>query len=129
MRKKRFNIRQELSKIPDLSESNVDKVANLFNEYESDNLKQIDKLKKVRHLEYRRISGGLKQAINAHGPIDKNLIGSATKRIHGAMLDNSNTKSKIHTPSLLLGILGANVMFIIIKLIIYSYERFNKKVI
>lgn len=30
---------------------------------------------------WRRVAGGLKAAINAHGPITKDFIGSATKRI------------------------------------------------
>jgi len=34
---------------------------------------------------YRKISGGLKSSIDAHGAIDKTMISSATKRIYGLL--------------------------------------------
>lgn len=64
--------------------------------YEKDNLETIEKLKRKRHIELNRINGALKQSINAHGPITKMLIGSATKRIYGALL-NQNTKTSFIT--------------------------------
>ena len=60
----------------------------IVDEYEKDNLESIEKLKRTRTVDVNKINGALKQAINAHGPITKVLIGSATKRIMGAMLDN-----------------------------------------
>lgn len=58
-------------------------------DYERDNLETIDKLKRVKLIDTKKINGALKGCINAHGPITKMLIGSATKRIHGALLDSS----------------------------------------
>jgi hypothetical protein len=37
----------------------------------------------------------LKQTINAHGPITGQFIGSATKRIHGALLSHVKKESFI----------------------------------
>lgn len=65
----------------------VDKIIDLFEQYESENLNQIQKLSRAKTVEVRKISGALKQTINIHGPITKVLIGSATKRIYGALLE------------------------------------------
>jgi hypothetical protein len=63
--------------------------------YEKDNIDTIEKLKRVRKIELNKINGALKQTINAHGPITKELIGSASKRIHGALLDNIKSNIKL----------------------------------
>lgn len=62
------------------------------NDYEKANLDTITKLKKDKLYETKRISGALRQTINAHGPITLNYIGSATKRIYGVLLDNPKDK-------------------------------------
>lgn len=62
------------------------------NDYEKANLDTINKLKKDKLYETKRISGALRQTINAHGPITLNYIGSATKRIYGVLLDNPKDK-------------------------------------
>jgi len=69
---------------------NIDKILQAIDEYEKDNENTIEKLKKGKKVELNRINGALKQSINAHGPITKELIGSASKRIHGALLSNPN---------------------------------------
>lgn len=56
-------------------------------EYEKANLATIEKLKKQKLIDTKKINGALKQSINAHGPITMVLIGSATKRIYGALLE------------------------------------------
>ena len=71
----------------------VESILVYIDEYEKANLATIEKLKREKVLDTKRISGALKQAINAHGPITKILIGSATKRIYGALLINP-TKNK-----------------------------------
>lgn len=72
--------------------SNVDKIMELVDVYEQDNLDTIDKCKRDKRLELIKINGALKQTIDAHGPITKVLIGSASKRIHGALLVERNTE-------------------------------------
>lgn len=74
---------------------NIDIILQHIEQYEKDNLETIDKLKRKRVLEAKRISGALKQTINVHGEITKVLIGSATKRIMGALLDNTQKESFI----------------------------------
>ena len=81
---------------------------------------EIEKLKKEKLYETKRISGALKQTINAHGPITSLLIGSATKRIYGALLSNGTHDIpyvKIHkatlTILLMLFILGLTVLAIL----------------
>lgn len=65
----------------------IDKIINYIDEYEVANLETIKKLKRKRKLEFRKINGAIKQTINAHGPITKDFIGSATKRIYGSLLE------------------------------------------
>lgn len=70
----------------------LDSMITAVNEYEKANLDTINKLKKDKQYETKRISGALRQTINAHGPITLNYIGSATKRIYGVLLDNPKDK-------------------------------------
>lgn len=78
----RKKIEEELnSQIP-----SVEKILTYVDEYETANIETIKKLKRKRKLEFRRINGAIKQTINAHGPITKDLMSSATKRIYGALL-------------------------------------------
>ena len=77
------------------SQTELDFLIATFEEYQKDNLDTIEKLKRERHLETKRISGALKQTINAHGPITSQFIGSATKRIHGALLSHVKKESFI----------------------------------
>ena len=77
------------------NQTELDFLVAAFEEYQKDNLDTIEKLKRERHFETKRISGALKQTINAHGPITKQFIGSATKRIHGALLSNINKENFI----------------------------------
>ena len=79
------NIRLELDK-PNPSLENI---LNHVDTYEKDNLATIEKLKKDKIYDTKRINGALKQTINAHGPITKLLIGSATKRIYGSLIDHT----------------------------------------
>lgn len=82
-----------LNKMVDAEKLN--EVIQAINDYEKDNLDTITKLKKVKQLETKRISGALRQTINAHGPITLNYIGSATKRIYGVLLNNPNKEKEI----------------------------------
>tara|TARA_R110000868_G_scaffold76573_2_gene220104 strand:- start:32699 stop:33064 length:366 start_codon:yes stop_codon:yes gene_type:complete len=77
-----LGLEEELSnKIPKL-----ENILILVDDYEKDNLDTIDKLKRGKSLELKKINGALKQTIDAHGPITKVLIGSASKRIFGSLL-------------------------------------------
>lgn len=77
-------IKYELSK----PQPNLEMILKHVDDYERDNLATIDKLKKGKAVDAKKINGALKQAINAHGPITKQLIGSATKRVLGALVVN-----------------------------------------
>lgn len=94
---------------------NKDELLNIFKAYEHTNIKLIEKLSKRRKLEKRRISGALKQTINAHGHITPELIGSATKRVHGALLNNVDDPTKPNVNSFIWGlIIGVLIMLLII---------------
>lgn len=71
-----------------LDSKDIEDILVVFDIYQRDNLETIDKLKRKKMYEAKRISGALKQTINAHGPITSLLIGSATKRIYGSLLNN-----------------------------------------
>lgn len=92
-----------------------------IDDYEQNNLNTIDKLKKEKIYETRRISGALKQTINAHGPITPNFIGSATKRIYGSLLSNGskehNPYIRFHKSSFTLGVIMILITMMFIFLI------------
>lgn len=73
---------------------NIDKILSIVDMYEKDNLDTINKFKREKNLDVRRINGALKQTINAHSVITKDLIGSASKRIMGALLIDKKTKKE-----------------------------------
>ena len=83
-------IKVELSK----SKPNTELILKHIDEYEKDNLETIDKLRRDKVLITKRITGALKQSIGVHGPITKVLIGSATKRILGALLEDKKDKKE-----------------------------------
>ncbi len=79
-----------------VDEAKITELVHVINDYEKNNLDTISKLKKDKLLETKRISGALRQTINAHGPITLNYIGSATKRIYGVLLSNPNKDKTIN---------------------------------
>lgn len=76
-----------------LNSSEINDILSIFDVYEKDNLDTIEKLKRDKVYDTKRISGALKQTINAHGPITAQFIGSATKRIYGSLLDNTKKEN------------------------------------
>lgn len=73
--------------------NDIELILTMADEYQKDNLDTISKLKREKLIDTRKINGALRQTINVHGPITKVLIGSASKRILGALLSNKkNTK-------------------------------------
>ena len=79
----------ELNNNPD-----INNIMKYIHDYEKDNLETIDKLRREKIIETKKINGALRQTINAHGSITKELIGSATKRIYGSLLDSNRKLSK-----------------------------------
>ncbi len=84
----------------------VGKLLVAIDEFEADNIATIEKLKKKKQIDAKKINGALRQTIQAHGDITKVLIGSATKRIYGSLLsdksedDNDNNKWSLKSLSL-----------------------------
>ena len=113
MSRKYNNLEKELGAIIQDEEITL-MVLNTFSKYEENNLKQINKLKRNRIIEHNRIKGALKQTINAHGSINKRLIGSATKRISGALLDNYETKPKFNFNSFFWGVIITTLIALLI---------------
>jgi hypothetical protein len=73
-------------------EKDINELVKLINVYEKNNIDTIEKLNRNRIIEMNRITGGLRQTIFAHGPITKQFIGSASKRIWGNLLENKPKK-------------------------------------
>jgi hypothetical protein len=84
------NIRYELAS----PKPNPDKILAHIKQYEKKNLETIEKLRREKKIETNKIKGALKSTIYAHGAITMVLIGSATKRIYGSLLADSNTKKE-----------------------------------
>jgi hypothetical protein len=114
MVRKHKNIQKELETIINDDETLL-LVLNVFSKYEESNLNLINKLKRSKTVEINKINGALKQTINAHSVITKELIPSATKRIMGSLLSNNTPKLQLHLNSLLWGlILGSLITLLIL---------------
>lgn len=84
-------INTELAK----NEVNIDVILNYVDQYEKDNLETIEKLKRLRTLETKKINGAIKQFLNVHPTLTKILIGSLAKRIYGSLLTDKKKYNKI----------------------------------
>ena len=86
-----LNIKNELSQ----DKPDIKKIIEYVDEYEKNNIDSIEKLKREKKLDLDVINGALKMCINDHGSITKVLIGSAGKRIYGALLVNPNFNERM----------------------------------
>lgn len=67
-----------------------------FEQYEKVNLKKIEELHRDRVITERKISGALRDTFNVHPKFNRDLIGSATKRIYGAIaMPKAKEKKKL----------------------------------
>jgi len=82
----------------------VGRLLDAIDEFESDNIATIEKLKKKKQIDAKKINGALRQTIQAHGPITMLLIGSCTKRILGSLLTNEVEVEKISIKSIIIGL-------------------------
>lgn len=103
-------LREEIGK----NNPDLDKVVEIVESFEKDNLKTIEKLKKKKKVTLKKINGGLKQSINAHGPITKNYIGSASKRIYGSLLEAEEEKKQFDIISFIGGVIITLIVYLII---------------
>ena len=94
--------------------SEIEDILNIVDEYEKDNLDTIEKLKRDKKVELNKINGALKQTIHAHGPITKILIGSASKRIYGSLLNNKKSIKNKYFVYYLMGFLLLIMLVIIL---------------
>lgn len=105
LRTRKGRLKQKIEKELEGGNPDISKIIKAVEDFEKDNIDTINKLKRGKRIDLNRINGALRQTINAHGPINKTLIGSASKRIYGAILLNPNEKDKrISIKSLLFGI-------------------------
>jgi hypothetical protein len=103
MRIRKTILRKKIEEELKTEKPSIDKIINYIDEYEVANLETIKKLKRKRKLEFRKINGAIKQTINAHGPITKDFIGSATKRIYGSLLEEKKENKVIKFLKWMLG--------------------------
>lgn len=89
IRTRKGRLEHKLLEVHSFDEKDVRQLISIFNDFEKDNINTIEKLRRGKRIELNKINGALRQTINAHGPITMELIGSASKRIHGALLDNT----------------------------------------
>lgn len=109
-----YRIKEEMGK----SNPDPERIIEIVEEFESDNLNTIEKLKKKKNATLRKVNGALKQTINAHGPITKDLLGSASKRVYGSILEaEEEDDSKIQIRGLVIGFISAIIFFSIIYLV------------
>lgn len=105
--KLRNAIEDELSR----KKPSVDNIVEVVKNYENVNLKTIDKLQRKKKAYTKRINGALKQSINSHGPITRNLMGSATKRIYGSLIElEKENNRKINIKSFIVGVISTLVI-------------------
>lgn len=101
---------EELSK----TKPKLSRLLEIIEDFESDNINTIEKLKKKKTATLRKVNGALKQSINAHGPITKDLIGSASKRVYGSILEAEEEQidNRIQLRGLLIGFISASIIFL-----------------
>jgi hypothetical protein len=87
-------LKSGLEQILGVDSNKIEDIIKLVNQYEKNNLDTIENLKRGKTVEMNKINGALKQTIHSHGPITMVLIGSASKRIWGALLDNHTVEPK-----------------------------------
>jgi len=112
------SIRIELAK----DDPKIENIVSAVESYQKDNIDTIEKLKKKKRVDLNKINGALKQTINAHGPITKLLIGSASKRIYGAIIENPNEmeeRKRFSLRDILIGMVISTVIDAILFYIIY----------
>ena len=116
MRNKYNKLKSEVQELLKNKTITSDEIINVFMKYEDINIKTIEKLNKERVVERNRIKGALRQTINAHGPIDMKLIGSATKRISGALITSkeSNPKTKPNFNSFIWGLIVGSLIVLLL---------------
>jgi hypothetical protein len=114
MRNKYDKLETEIQELWKKKMLTSDEIVNIFKKYEESNLNKIKKLNKRRSFEHNRIRGGLKQTINAHGPIDMKLIGSATKRISGSLITDENIIPKGNFNSFVWGVIIGSLMILLL---------------
>jgi hypothetical protein len=83
---RRNDLRKKIELELSNSTPNVENILSFIDEYEKQNLDYIEKLKRIKEVDIKKIIGGLKQTINAHGAITPALMASAAKRIYGSFL-------------------------------------------
>jgi len=95
------NISEELEKdIPDIKQ-----ILKSVNEFETDNLNTIKKLMRKKKATMNKINGAIRQSIDAHPVITKELTGSIGKRVYGAILGlEQEEKEKISIRDVLIGL-------------------------
>lgn len=90
-RTRKGKLKEKIELELDKETPNIEQILNYVDDYERVNLITIEKLKRAKIKDIRKINGALKQTINAHGPITIDLIGSASKRIYGALLNDKKS--------------------------------------
>jgi len=76
-----------------ITNDDIKVICDLFDYYENNNLQTIDKLRKEKKIEMRRINGAIKQFLNVHPILTKELVSSLGKRIYGAILSDKKEKT------------------------------------
>lgn len=122
--KSKYKSREEVlrNKLGGVVDNNkIDKLVEIIKDYESANLITIEKLTRIKKLDLNKISGALKQCINAHGDINEKYIPSAAKRIYGSIMleDNCLGGNQKTNPFSIRGILLGMAIYGIIHLIIH----------
>ena len=82
---KRFKLCRSIKKVMNDPNATVEDYVAVFEIYEKNNLRKLTKQTLVSKPTANMVSGAIKSCISAHGPITSQLIGSATKRIMGAI--------------------------------------------
>lgn len=102
-----------------MSNPEIGKLLDAIDEFEADNIATIEKLKRKKQIDAKKINGAIRQTINSHGPITMLLIGSCTKRIMGSLMTNEieYKKEKISIKGFLLGIATSVIVYLTLSII------------
>lgn len=76
-----------------ITDNDIKYICDLFEDYEKNNLKTIEILKREKKVEIRKINGAIKQFLNVHPKLTYDLINSLGKRVYGAILSDKKKKT------------------------------------
>ena len=107
-------LRDDISDELKQDKPSLNNIIKSVNEFEDDNINTINKLMRKKKATMNKINGALRQSIDAHPIITKELVGSVGKRIYGSLLElEKEEKRKVSVRDIFIGMVFSAIIFLI----------------